>query len=360
MTAFHAMLASTEPLEQQPVPAPVTVLLVGFRQPVISQVRLRTTALRVALESISTWLEVTKQMTAFFAVQENMEPLEQQPVPAPVTVLLVGFRQPVISLVRMRTTALRVALESISTWLEVMKQMTAFFAVQENMERLEKQPVPAPVTVLLVGFRQPVISLVRMRTTALLALLESMVPLARQPVLAPVTVLLVAFRQPVISLVRLRTIALRVTLEGTDLLAQQPVPAPVTVLPVAFRQPVISLVRLRTTALRVTLESTDLLAQQPVPAPVTVLLVAFRQPVISLVRLRTTALRVALESISTWLEVMNRMTAFFAVQENMERLEKQPVPAPVTVLLVGFRQPVISLVRMRMSALRVTLDGILT
>ena len=47
------------------------------------------------------------------------------------------------------------------------------------------------------------------------------------------------------------------------------------------------------------LESMDLLAQQPVPAPVTALLVAIRQQVISLDRLRRIVLLARLESIST-------------------------------------------------------------
>ena len=84
------------------------------------------------------------------------------------------------------------------------------------MERLEKQPVPAPVTVLLVAFRQPVISLVRLRTTALRVMLESTESLEKQPVRAPVTVLLVAFRHLVISLVLLQMIAVRVLLEGME------------------------------------------------------------------------------------------------------------------------------------------------
>ena len=51
MTAFHVMLESTEWLAQQPVHAPVTALLVAFRQPVLHS------ALIVTRESIPTWLE---------------------------------------------------------------------------------------------------------------------------------------------------------------------------------------------------------------------------------------------------------------------------------------------------------------
>jgi hypothetical protein len=54
MTAFHAMQASLEPLAQQPVLAPVIVLLVAFREPVISLVLLRMTVLRAMLEGTST------------------------------------------------------------------------------------------------------------------------------------------------------------------------------------------------------------------------------------------------------------------------------------------------------------------
>ena len=56
-----------------------------------------------------------KQTTAFHVTLESMEWLAQQLVRAPVTVPLVAFRQQAISLVLLRTTALLVRLESIST-----------------------------------------------------------------------------------------------------------------------------------------------------------------------------------------------------------------------------------------------------
>jgi hypothetical protein len=72
-------------------------------------------------------------------------------------------------------------------------------------------------------------------------------------------------------------------------------------------------------------------------APATALPVGFQQPLISLVRLL--------------------MTALLAPLESTEPPEKQPVLAPATALPVGFQQPLISLVRLLMTALLAPLES---
>jgi hypothetical protein len=191
--------------------------------------------------STSTLQAAAKRVNALAALWEHSPQPGTQTVRLNVQLVDTQIVQPL----RVMTATLG----STSMWPEAMKRMIALAVLWEHSPRPGTQIVRPNVQLANIQTLKP------LRVTT--ATLESTERLAQQPVLAPVTVPLVAFRQPVISLVRLRTTALRVTLEGTERLAQQPVRAPVTVLLVAFRHLVISLVLLQMIAVRVLLEGME-------------------------------------------------------------------------------------------------------